>query len=245
VADAWTKAARRRFPVVVHVGHNSLPEARRLAKHAEEIGADAIAAVPPSYYKPRTVDDLIEFLAAIASAAPALPFYFYHIPSMTEVRLPVPELLEKGRERIPNFQGLKFTHNDLMELQECLALGDFDVVFGFDEMLLAGLTLGCQGAVGSTYNFAAPVYQRLMNAFAKGDLETARREQLASVQLIRTLCDFGIMRAGKALMAMAGIDCGPVRPPLRAMSENEIADLRARLPDFDGLARPILPAPYT
>ena len=58
--------------------------------------------------------------------------------------------------------GIKFTNNDLMTLQECLALDGFDIVFGYDELLLAGLTLGVKGAVGSTYNFAAPLYQRAL-----------------------------------------------------------------------------------
>jgi N-acetylneuraminate lyase len=237
VADAWLAAAKGRFPVVVHIGHNCQADARTLAAHAQSVGAQAIAALAPSYYKPKSVDDLIDFLAPVASAAPKLPLYFYNIPSMTGVLLSVPELLKKGRKRIPNLHGAKFTHNDLMELQECLALGDFDIVFGFDEMLLAGLTFGCKGAVGSTYNFAAPLYRRIMAAFEKGDLEMARREQGKSVELIRSLYDFGLMRAGKSVMAMMGIDCGPVRSPLTPITPPEVAALRDRLSRFDGFAR--------
>jgi N-acetylneuraminate lyase len=232
VAEAWVKVAQGRFPVVVHVGHNSLPEARALAAHAEWAGADAIAAVPPSYYKPPTVAALADFCARVAEAAPRLPFYYYHIPSMTGVTLPVPEVLRQVAKRAPNFRGVKFSHSDLMELQECLALREFDVVFGYDEMLLAGLALGCKGAVGSTYNFAAPLYRRVIDAFSAGDLETARREQLKSVRLVRTLYDFGLMRAGKAALAFAGIDCGPVRPPLTPLAAEEFATLRERLDDI-------------
>lgn len=239
VTDAWVAGAKGRFPVVVHAGHNCQSDARTLAAHAQSAGAQAIAALTPSYYKPKSVDDLIDFLSPVAAAAPKLPLYFYNIPSMTDVRLSVPELLKKGRKRIPNLHGAKFTHNDLMELQECLALADFDIVFGFDEMLLAGLTMGCRGAVGSTYNFAAPLYRRIIAAFDKGDLETARREQRKSVELIRTLYDFGLMRAGKSVMAMMGIDCGPVRSPLTPMTSPEIAALRDRLSRFDGFARPL------
>lgn len=239
VTDAWVAGAKGRFPVVVHAGHNCQSDARTLAAHAQSAGAQAIAALTPSYYKPKSVDDLIDFLSPVAAAAPKLPLYFYNIPSMTDVRLSVPELLKKGRKRIPNLHGAKFTHNDLMELQECLALADFDIVFGFDEMLLAGLTMGCRGAVGSTYNFAAPLYRRIIAAFDKGDLETARREQRKSVELIRTLYDFGLMRAGKSVMAMMGIDCGPVRSPLTPITPPEVAALRDRLSRFDGFARPL------
>jgi len=241
IADRWVKAVRKRIPVMVHVGHNSLAEARALAVQAQNIGADAIAALAPSYYKPKTVDDLIEFLAPIAAAASALPFYFYHIPSMTNVLLPMAELLRQGRKRIPTLNGLKFTHNDMMELQECLAAGggDFDVVFGFDEMLLAGLALGCRGAVGSTYNLAAPIYLRLIAAFEKGDLATARREQFKSVQLARTLHEFGLMRAGKAVMALLGVNCGQVRPPLNPISGKEIEALRDRMNQLEIFSPPL------
>lgn len=237
LADRWVRAAGRRLTVVIHVGHNSIVEARTLAAQAEAVGADAIAALPPSYYKPTSVDALVDCCARIAAAAPSLPFYYYHIPSMTGVTLPVPELLRRGRERIPTLAGAKFSHSDLMELQECLALdgGSFDVVFGLDEMLLAGLALGCRGAVGSTYNFAAPLYRRLLAAFDAGDLDTARTEQRRSVALIRGLYDFGLMRAGKSLMALAGVDCGPVRPPLAPLGTDEEARLRQRLERLDVL----------
>jgi N-acetylneuraminate lyase len=238
VAEAWVRAVERRIPVVVHVGHNSLFDAITLARHAEGIGVDAIASLAPSYYKPRTMDDLIAFLAAVASAAPLLPFYYYHIPSMTGVTLPVPEFLRKGKGRIPNLNGLKFTHNDFMELQECLSLGDeqFDVLFGLDEMLLAGLAFGVKGAVGSTYNFAAPVYLRVIEAFNQGDMDTARREQRKGVELVRVLYDFGLMRAGKSIMGLLGVDCGPVRSPLDPILPDEVRTLHGRLKHLDVFA---------
>jgi len=246
IAAAWVEAAAGRIPVVVHVGHNSLFDAITLARHAEGIGADAISSLAPSYYKPKTMEDLIAFLAALASSAPTLPFYYYHIPSMTGVTLPAPELLKQGRSRIPNLHGIKFTHNDCMELQECLALkgGEFDVVFGHDEMLLAAMALGTKGAVGCTYNFAAPLYRRLIDAFNRGDMVTARTEQLKSVQLIRTLFEFGLMRSAKAVMTLIGLDCGPVRSPLDPITNDETRQLAERLKGLDIFAKPLrLPKP--
>jgi N-acetylneuraminate lyase len=239
IAERWVRAVGDKMPVVVHVGHHCLPDAQALAAHAARIGATAIAALAPSYFKPQTIDELLDFCAAVASAAPALPFYFYHIPSMTGVVLPMAELLRRSLERIPSMAGLKFTHNDLMMMQECMAVGDgaFDVVHGYDETLLAGLALGVRGAVGSTYNFAAPIYQEVLRAFAAGDMAAARRAQLRSVEIIRILCDVGTLRAGKAIMAMLGVDCGPVRLPLRPMSARETAELYERLRAVDGFPR--------
>ncbi len=151
------------------------------------------------------------------------------------------DFLRRGAERIPNLAGLKFTHNDLMMMQECLAVGDgaFDVVHGYDETLLAGLSLGVRGAVGSTYNFAAPIYQEVLRAFEAGDLPAARRAQRRSVEMIRVLADFGTLRAGKAIMAMLGADCGPVRLPLPPMTSREIGELYERLRPIEGFCRPL------
>jgi N-acetylneuraminate lyase len=239
LAERWTACVGGSLPVIVHVGHNSLPDAQALARQAAEVGATAIAAMAPCYFRPTQLDDLIAFCAAIAGAAPALPFYYYDIPTMTNVPIATAQFLSRGRERIPTLHGVKFTNNDLPTLQECLALDSFDVLFGYDEMLLAGLALGVRGAVGATYNFAAPLYQRLLTAFDSGDWATARHAQRQSVVLIRTLQEFGFSRASKAMMQLLGVDCGPVRSPLRPMTGPEVRELYRRLRDFDGLARPL------
>lgn len=242
VAERWVRAAAGRMLVVVHVGHHCLPDAQALAAHAARCGADAIAALAPSYFKPATAADLVDFCAEVAAAAPGLPFYFYHIPSLTGVTLSAAEFLRQGAERIPNLAGVKFTHNDLMMLQECLTVagGRFDVVYGSDETLLAGLALGVRGAVGSTYNYAAPVYRTVLRAFEAGDLEAARHAQRKSVALVRILFDFGVFAAGKALMGMLGVECGPVRLPLRGLAAADKRSLYERVRDLDVFARPLL-----
>jgi N-acetylneuraminate lyase len=241
LAEQWVRAAGGRLKVIVHVGHNSRPEAVRLAAHAQRAGADAIAAVAPSYYKPATVADLLDFFEPIAAAAPRLPFYFYDIPVMTGVSLPTAEFLDRAADRIPTLTGVKYTNGDLIGLQECLALrgGQYDLVFGYDEMLLAALALGVKGAIGSTYNFAAPLYQGILRAFESGDLAAARRAQLRSVALVRVLNHFGGMRAGKALMGMLGVPCGPVRSPIRPLGAEELLALYEALCPLDVFVRPL------
>jgi N-acetylneuraminate lyase len=241
LADRWCRAAGGALLVAVHVGHNCLPEAVALAAHARTAGAAAIAVMAPSYFKPATIPDLIDFCAPIAAEADPLPFYFYDIPSMTGVRLRMSEFLYQARFRIPTLCGLKYSNDDLLELQECVRLdhGAFDVLFGSDECLLAGLCLGIRGAVGSTYNFAAPVYQRLMRAFERHDLETARALQGQSIDLIKTLVEFGFLAASKSVMAMLGVDCGPVRPPVRNLTLAEKQSLCERLSPLDIFPRPL------
>jgi len=232
LAKRWFAVARGTpLQVVVHVGSNCLADARALAAQAQKLGAPAISALAPSYFKPRSLDALIACCASIANAAPETPFYYYDIPVLTGVSLSMPDFLAQAPERIPTLAGIKFTNSDLMSYQLCLraAGGRFDVPYGTDEWLLAALALGAQGAVGSSYNFAAPVYQRLIKAFAAGDLETAREEQFKSVQLIQLLAGIGYMGAAKAVMGLLGVEVGPARLPNTNPTPEQLVRLRKSL----------------
>jgi N-acetylneuraminate lyase len=110
-----------------------------------------------------------------------------------------------------------------------VADGAFDLPFGFDECLLAALALGATGAVGSSFNLAAPVYQRLLKCFGAGDLPGARREQMRGVQLVHVLGRFGYMGAAKAVMRRLGVDVGPARLPNTNPSADETAALMKAL----------------
>ncbi len=217
LAQRWLDVTRTtELRVIVQVGQNCVADAVTMAAHAQREGADAVATLAPSFLKPASVNDLIECCVPVAAAAPDLPFYLYDIPVLTNVRLSMSEFLSKAADRIPNLKGLKFTNPDLVELQECLALQDgrFDIMFGCDEILLAGVLFGCDGAVGTTYNFCAQHVLSMIDAFESGDIATARRKQLESVQLIRAMQRYSFAPAAKAAMSLVGIDCGPVRAPL-------------------------------
>lgn len=217
--------------VIIQVGHNSLPDAVALAEHAQRIGADSIAASSPCYFKPARVEELIDFLAPVAAAAGDLPFYFYEIPPLTEVVLPMVEFLEKAKPRIPNLVGLKYSNIDLMQMQQCVRMndGEFEVLFGADQQLLAGVALGACGAVGSTYNFAAPLYRRMLAAFDRGDHAEARQLQAKSVEIVAIMARYCFLSACKILLTELGIENGPVRPPLRNLTHEQREELLADL----------------
>lgn len=232
LAQRWADVVRgSELRFVVHVGSNCLADAQRLATQAQGLGAAAIAALAPSYFKPRTLDALVACCAEVAGAAPALPFYFYDIPVLTGVQFPMPEFLAVAAERIPTLAGIKFTNADLMAYQSCLHVQDgrFDIPWGVDEYLLAALALGAAGGVGSSYNFAAPVYHRMIAAFQRGDLATARAEQFRSVQFIALLASHGYMGAAKAVMGFLGVDVGPARLPHTNLTPEQVVSLRASL----------------
>ena len=231
VTARWQAVAPEDFDVIVHVGHNCLADAKALAAHAQEVGARAIGAMGPCFFRPATVDALVAWCADLAAAAPGLPFYYYHIPSMTGVQFPMVDLLRAGADRIPTLAGIKYTWEDMHDFGLCLTLDDgrFNMLFGRDEALLAGLALGAPGAVGSSYNFAAPLYVRLIEAFNAGDLATARALQARSRQMIATVISHGYAPSAKSLMKLVGVDCGPVRLPMLPLPDGEFDQLRAEL----------------
>ena len=232
IAARWCEAAGENgLKIIVHVGHNSIEAASELAGHAASSGADAIGMMPPCYLKPETIGDLIACCKKVADQAPALPFYYYHIPELTGVFLPMIPFLEQASAEIPSLAGIKYTHSDLSEYLQCLNYRNksYDLFFGRDESLLAALALGAVSAVGSTYNFAAPVYNRIISKFTRGDLEGAREEQLFITALVDLLKRYGFLPASKSLMSMIGLDMGPVRLPLRELSGDQKNKLKAEL----------------
>jgi N-acetylneuraminate lyase len=231
VAEVWRTETAGALKLVVHVGHSSLGESCDLARHAEKTGADAIATIAPSFFKPPGPVELVAWCQRIAEAAPTLPFYYYHMPSMTGVSISATDFLNEAAGRIRNLAGVKFTHEDLTDFGQAttLAKGRFAMLFGRDEILLDGLPLGAKGAVGSTYNFAAPLFNRILHAYAAGDLESAREDQRQAGEFIAVLARFGGLAAGKAVMKFIGVDCGPVRLPLRALTPDEESRLRTEL----------------
>jgi N-acetylneuraminate lyase len=230
-AKAFVDAAAGRLPTIVHVGHCSLTDARRLAVHAQKIGAAAVSACPPWYFKPASVEILVDCLAEITTAIPDLPFYYYNIPSMTGVNLDMVELLRQASRRLPNFAGIKYTAKTVDEYQALLDFegGRFNILYGRDEMLLSGLAVGAQGAIGTTYNFAAPLFRRIIDAFKRLDLTAAAKDQARAVEMIRIVLRYRGLPAMKALMGLIGDDCGAPRLPLAKLTADQVAQMRKEL----------------
>ena len=155
---------------------------------------------------------------------------------MSGVSVPVAEFLALGGKAMPTLAGVKFTHNNLMEMSQCLMLdgGRYEVLHGYDEILLCGLSLGATAAVGSTYNYAAKVYNRLIEAFRAGDIAAAAALQQYSVKIVEVIIKHGGgVRGGKAIMRLMGVDCGSCRLPLAPFTEAEYTELKAELEAID------------
>ncbi len=232
ILEEWIKWGEGDFQIIAHVGSDNQREAMELARHAAAKGADGIGCIAPSFFKPEKVKDLIDFFTPIAASAPQLPFYYYNMPSMTGVNLSVAQFLHEGKKTIPNLAGVKFTHNNLMEMGDCIQLdnGAFEVLHGFDETLICGLALGAVAGVGSTYNYIPHVYLDILKSMESNDVETARAFQVQSVEMVKIIIQYGGgVRGGKAIMNLIGIECGSCRPPFAAFEKEEYDVLREKL----------------
>lgn len=236
IAERWVKASDNKLDLIIHTGALSITDSLELTRHAETLDILATSAIGPCFFKPASVDDLVDYCAQIAAAAPSKGFYYYH-SGISGVNLDLEQFLIKGEQKIPNLSGAKFNNMDLYEYQRALRVsgGKFDVPFGVDEFLPAGLAVGAVGAVGSTYNYAAPLYLKIIEAFNNGDQALVATLMDRVIAIIRVLVEYGGVAAGKAAMQLHGIDAGDPRTPIRALTAAQKADVVAKMRDADFL----------
>ena len=233
LARAWVAAVPSGFKVIVHVGSCCLRESVKLARDAEEIGAWGIGAMAPPFPKIGRIEELVKYCETIAAAAPSLPFYYYHIPAFNGAYLPMLEMLKAVDGRIPNFAGIKYTFESLYEYNQCRLYkdGKYDMLQGQDETILPSLAQGgAQGGIGGTTNYNGRELTGIIEAWEKGDIETAREKQNFSQAVINVICNYrGNIVGGKRIMKLIGLDLGPNRVPFRNMTDEEEASMKKEL----------------
>ena len=233
LAEAWVKAAPEGFKVIVHVGSTCVRSSNRLARHAEEIGAWGIGAMATPFPRIGRVEELVKYCEEIASGAPSLPFYYYHIPAFNNAYLSMYDFLQAVDGRIPNFAGIKYTFESLYEYNRCRRYkdGKFDMLHGQDETILTCLAMGgAQGGIGGTTNYNGRALVGIIEAWQAGDLEKARELQNFSQDVIDVICHFrGNIVGGKRIMKLIGLDLGQNRTPFQNMTDEEEAQMRREL----------------
>lgn len=237
LAEAWMAAVPEGFKVIVHVGSTSVMSSRRLAEHAQKIGAWGIGAMATPFPKIGSIEQLCRYCEEIASAAPNLPFYYYHIPAFNGAFLSMYDFLKAVDGRIPNFAGIKYTFESLYEYNRCRRYqnGKFDMLHGQDETILPCLAMGgAQGGIGGTTNYNGRCLTGILEAWEKGDLEKARQLQDFAQDVIDVICNFrGNIVGGKRIMKLIGLDLGPNRVPFMTVTEEEELELRRQLEAID------------
>ncbi len=233
LAERWIKVAPQGFKVIVHVGSCCLRESQKLAAHAQEIGAWGIGSMAPPFPKISRIEELVKYCEAIANSAPDLPFYYYHIPAFNGAFLPMLELLKAVDGRISNFAGIKYTFESLYEYNQCRLYknGKYDMLHGQDETILPSLAQGgAQGGIGGTTNYNGRELVGIIEAWKKGDIETAREKQNFSQEVINVICRYrGNIVGGKRIMKLLGFDLGPNRVPFQNMTNEEEQQMKKEL----------------
>ncbi|MDO4960723.1 MAG: dihydrodipicolinate synthase family protein [Eubacteriales bacterium] len=212
--------AKGKLTVIAHVGCNSTRDSAELAKHAESVGADAIASIPPIYFK------LPEYAIAkywndMSAAAPNTDFVIYNIPQLAGVALTMPLFREMIKN--PNVIAVKNSSMPVQDIQMFKDEGtrggrDFVVFNGPDEQLISGLVMGADGGIGGTYGVMPELYVKMFDLVkAGGDLELAKKIQYDADNIIYAMCSTkGNMYATiKAILKKrCGLELGGVRAPL-------------------------------
>jgi N-acetylneuraminate lyase len=235
IVEAWMatcrESGRQNIKVFVHVGCSNLMETAQMARHAQDHGADGIAMVSTFYFRPKSIHDLVDQCAYVAASAPELPFYYYNIPSLTGVNFPLIDFIKLAVERIPNFAGFKNSSNDVVDYQHCLhyAKGRYNLYWGADEAFMMLYAAGNRHYVGSTYNYMMGYYAEMLSAHNANDVKTFSRLQEECDAIYRILSEYNGIIAGKEIMRLTGVDCGPVRIPLRDLTVEQKQDLNRKL----------------
>lgn len=231
--EKWASEKPSELYLINHVGSNNLREAQAMAEFSAD-KADAVAAIAPFYFVPGSIDLLLDYCAGIAEKAPNLPFFYYHLPALTGVNFDMTRFSGLAKSRIPNFKGIKFTENNVVEFQKLnSAHEDLDVFFGVDEAFISSLALNAKGWVGSTYNHLSPLYHAIEKAFSDGDIIKANKLQTLAISFVETLAGLGGFNgAGKSFMKSLGLDMGPSRYPHTTLSDGQLQEVRKKLEDM-------------
>ena len=237
LAERWMEVAPKDFKVIVHVGSCCVKASRMLAAHAQKIGAWGIGAMAPPFPKIGRIEELVEYCEEIASGAPGLPFYYYHIPAFNGAFLPMVELLKAVDGRIPNFAGIKYTFESIYEYNQCRLYkdGKFDMLHGQDETILPSLAMGgAQGGIGGTTNYNGRCLTGIIEAWKAGDIDKARKLQNFAQEVINVICHYrGNIVGGKRIMKLMGLDLGKNRTPFQNMTDEEEARMKDELEAID------------
>lgn len=204
--------------LIAHIGSIDEGEATQLALHAKKLSYDVISSVAPFYYK-FTFEEIKNYYFRLADAA-ELPMLVYHFPAFSGVNMGINEMaqfLEDNR-----FLGIKYTSNDFFTMEQCKSNFPNKLVYnGFDEMFLAGLSMGADGGIGSTYNLMANKFVKIKQLFDAGEIAAAQELQKEANKIITLLCKIGVMQAEKEVLNQLGFNFGACRKPFRELTTVE------------------------
>jgi N-acetylneuraminate lyase len=214
-----------RLRLIAHVGTISTADVLYLSEQAAAFGYEAISAIPPFYY-PFSSREVTDHYREIARHS-ALPLIVYNFPAQTK-GFSTAELIELLST--PRIIGVKHTSSDLFSLERTLRHKPEAIIYnGYDEMCLAGLAMGAQGAIGTTYNFMGDLFVEMSRQLKAGNLDRAQALQKLANDIIEQIIRFGVIPASKAILESFGLQMGSARRPFRAVTNDERRSLSKAL----------------
>lgn len=225
ILEAVMEVAKGKLTIINHVACNNLKDSVELARHSEELGVDAIAAIPPIYFRLPEYS-IAAYWNGISAAAPNTDFIIYNIPQLAGVAL-TPSLYKEMLKN-PRVIGVKNSSMPVQDIDTFVSLGgeDYVVFNGPDEQFLGGRLMGAKGGIGGTYGAMPELFLRLNQLIADKDLETARQLQATINTIIGKLVSgHGHMYAviKEVIRINDGLDIGSVREPLTALTEADLS----------------------
>ena len=213
--------AKGKVVVIAHVACNNTADSQELAAHAESLGVDAIAAIPPIYFHLPEYG-IAQYWNDISAAAPNTDFVIYNIPQLAGVAL-TPSLLAEMKKN-PRVVAVK---NSSMPTQDIQMWHDAGVLVfnGPDEQFVSGLAMGACAGIGGTYAVMPKLSRKIYEHFQNGEMEAARQVQYEADRIIYKMCEAhgNLYAVQKAILAKKGVECGSVRKPMPALIESDRA----------------------
>ena len=233
VAETVVKKAAGRVTVFIHVGAMTVDETIRLAQHAHKIGADGVGVVTPSYF---TVNDraMVEYYKTVCAALPDdFPVYVYVIPQLAHNDISA-ATMEQIAAACKNVVGVKYSFADMRRINEYLQVrnGNFSEAPGADDLFLPALVCGCDGVVSGCSGPFPEAFVAVYKAFQSGDLEGARKAQVAATELVKLMQFGGDMSIFKNILTFRGVTGGHMRKPLLDLTDEQVAQLKQQVAPY-------------
>lgn len=228
ILEGVMEVAKGKMTVIAHVACNNTADSCALAAHAESLGVDAIASIPPIYFH-LPEHAIARYWNDISDAAPNTDFVIYNIPQLAGVALTMP--LFKEMLKNPRVAAVKNSSMPVQDIQMFKMEGgeDFAVFNGPDEQLIGGLAIGADGAIGGTYGVMPELYLKIFELCKAGDYAAARKIQYAADAVIYAMCAckgnlYAVMK--EIIKIREGLDIGSVRKPLPAVVPEDMEQVQ-------------------
>ncbi len=228
ILDIVMQCGKAKSIIISHVGCIGTEHAIELAKYAKKLGVDLISAIPPFYYK-FSFEEIKNYYFDIVNTTD-LPMIVYNFPSLSGIDLSSDKI--KTLTENKRIVGIKHTSHNLFQIERMRNENNNLIILnGLDEVFFAGLVMGADGGIGSTYNFMSEKFIKIRKLFKQGNLADAMQMQKQVNEIIDVLAKTGLQQGIKYILTQMGIDCGLCRKPFAELDSEKMTMLDTLITD--------------